>query len=65
MGFADQIYHKTKLKKDAVPFRRTYGSMSSEKIKAMEKNVEDLQRDDLVETTHSDGAAPSLLEPIA
>ena len=24
MGFCDRIYHKTKLKKDAVPFRRTY-----------------------------------------
>ena len=27
VGFCNQIYHKIKLKKDAVPFRRTYGSM--------------------------------------
>ena len=63
MGFCDRIYHKTKFKKDAVPFRRTYGSMSFEKRKAMKKIVEDLERDDLVEPTHSDWAAPSLLLP--
>ena len=63
MGFYDQSYHKIKLKKDAVPFRRTYGSMSFEKKKAMKKIVEDLERDDLVEPTHSDWAAPSLLVP--
>ena len=33
MGFCDRIYHKIKFKKDAVPFRRTYGSMSFEKKK--------------------------------
>ena len=32
-----QNYHKIKLKKDAVPFRRTYGSMSFEKRKATKK----------------------------
>ena len=37
MGFYDRIYHKTKLKKDALPFRRTCGSMSFEKIKATKK----------------------------
>ena len=63
MGFCDRIYHKIKLKKDAVPFRRTYGSMSFEKREAMKKIVENLERDDLVETTHSDWAAPSLLVP--
>ena len=63
MGLRDQIYHKIKLKNDAVPFRRTYGSMSFEKRKAMKKIVEDLERDDLVEPTHSDWAAPSLLVP--
>ena len=63
MGFCQRIYHKIKLKKYAVPFRRTYGSMSFEKRKAMKKNVEDLERDDLVEPTHSDKAAPSLLVP--
>ena len=63
MGFWDRIYHKIKLKKYAVPFRRTYGSLSFEKRKAMKKNVEDLERDDLVEPTHSDKAAPSLLVP--
>ena len=31
--------------------------------KAMKKIVEDLERDDLVEPTHSDWAAPSLLVP--
>ena len=35
--------------------------MSFEKRKAMKKIVEDLERDDLVEPTHSDWAAPSLL----
>ena len=45
-GFCDRIYHKIKLKKDVVPFRRTYGSMSIEKRKAMKKPVEDLERDD-------------------
>ena len=63
MGFCDRIYHKIKLKKDAVPFRCTYGSMSFEKRKAMKKNVEELERDDLVEPTNSDWAAPSLLVP--
>ena len=63
MGFCDRIYHKIKLKKDAVPFRRTYSSMSFEKRKAMKKIVEDLKRDDLVEPLHSDWAAPSLLVP--
>ena len=43
MGFCDRIYHKIKLKSDAVPFRRTYGSMSFEKRKAMKKIVEDLE----------------------
>ena len=38
MGFCDRIYHKIKLKKDAVPFRRTYGSMSFEKKKTHEEN---------------------------
>ena len=37
--------------------------MSFEKRKAMKKIVEDLERDDLVEPTHSDWAAPSLLVP--
>ena len=46
-----------------MPFRRTYGSMSFEKRKAMKKIVEDLERDDLVEPKHSDWAAPSLLVP--
>ena len=55
--------HKIKFKKDAVPFRRTYGSMSFEKIKAMKKIVEDLERDNLVEPTHSDWAAPPLRVP--
>ena len=63
MGFCDRIYHKIKLKKDALPFSRTYSSMSFEKTKAMKKIVEDLYQDDLVELTHSDSAAPSLLVP--
>ena len=63
MGFCDQIHHKFNLKKDAAPFRRTYGSLSFEKREAMKKIVEDLERDDLVEPTHSDWAAPSLLVP--
>ena len=63
MRFCERIYRKITLKKDAVPFRRTYGSMSFEKRKAMKKVVEDLEREDLVEPTHSDWAAPSLLEP--
>ena len=37
VGFCDRIYHKMKLKKDVVAFRRTYGSMSFEKIKVMKK----------------------------
>ena len=37
--------------------------MSFEKRKAMKKIVEDLERDDLVEPTHSDWAAPPLLVP--
>ena len=44
-GFCDQIYQKLKLKKDAVPLRRTYGSVSLEK-KTIEKIVEDLKLDD-------------------
>ena len=43
-----------------MPFRRTYGIMSFEK-KSMKKIVEDLERDDLVELTHSNWAAQSLL----
>ena len=63
MEFCDRIYQKIKLRKDAVPFRRTYGSLSFEKIKAMKNIVEDLERHNLVEATHSDWAAPSLLVP--
>ena len=37
--------------------------MSFEKRKAMKKIVEDLERDDLVEPTHSDWATPSLPVP--
>ena len=37
MAFCDRIYHKIKLKKDAVPFRRAYGSMCLQKSKAMKK----------------------------
>ena len=61
MGFCDRTHHKINLKKDRAPYRRTYGSLSFEKQKAMKKIVEDLERDDLVELTHSDWAAPSLL----
>ena len=43
--------------------RHTYGSTSFEKRKALKKIVEDLERDDLVEPTDSDWAAPSLLVP--
>ena len=46
-----------------MPFRHTYGSMSFEKRKAMKKIVEELERDYLVEPTHTDWAAPSLLVP--
>ena len=63
MGFCDRIHHKINLKKDAPPFRRSYGSMSFEKRKAMKKIVEDLERVDLVKPTHSDLAAQSLLVP--
>ena len=38
MGFCDRIYNNIKLKKDAVPFRRTYSSMSFENTKATKKN---------------------------
>ena len=60
--FATEVIIK-KFKRDAVPFRRTYGSMSFEKRKAMKKNVEDLERNDFVEPTYSDWAATSLLVP--
>ena len=63
IGFCNRTHHKIKLKKDAAPFRRTYGSMSFEKRKTMKEIVEDLERDDLVEPTHSDWAALSLLVP--
>ena len=63
MGFCDRIHYKIKLKKDAAPFRRTYGSMSFGKRKAMKKIVEELERDELVEPTHADWAAPSILVP--
>ena len=46
-----------------MPLRRTYGSMSFEKRKAMKKIVDDLEGDDLVEATHSDRAAQTLLVP--
>ena len=62
-GFCNRIYHKINIKKDAVPFRRTYGSLSFEKRKSMKKIVEDLKRDDLVESTHTNWAALSLLVP--
>ena len=63
MGFCDRIYHKIKLKKDALPFRRTYGSMNFEKSKAKKKCFEDLERDDIFEPTHSDWLAPLLFAP--
>ena len=31
MAFCDRVYHKIKIKKGAVPFRRTYGSMGFKK----------------------------------
>ena len=37
MGFYNRIYHKIKLEKDALPFRRTCGSMSFEKREATKK----------------------------
>ena len=37
--------------------------MNLEKSEAIKKIVEDLERDDLVEQTHSDWAAPTLLVP--
>ena len=52
-----------KIKKDAVPFKCTYGSMSVEKRKAMKQTVEELEGDNLVEPKHSDWASPSLLVP--
>ena len=53
MEFCTRVYLEIKIKKDAVSFRRTFGSMSFEKTKFHEKSVEDLERDDLVEPTHS------------
>ena len=38
LEYCDQIYHETKLKKDVVLFRGTYGSMSFEKRKAIKKS---------------------------
>ena len=39
MGFCDRDYHKIKVKKDAVHFRRKYGTMSFAKRKAIKKIV--------------------------
>ena len=61
LGFCNKIKYKTKLEKDAKPFRRSYGSMSFEKQKAIKKIVEDLEEVNLVEPTHSYWAAPSIL----
>ena len=63
MGNCNRIHQKNKLKKDAALFRRTYVSMSFEKRKTTKKTVKDLKRDDLIEPTLSDWAAPSLLVP--
>ena len=63
LGFCDRIKHTIKLKDDHKPFRRAYGNMSFEKRKAMKKLVEDLVSTGLVEPTHSDWAAPSILVP--
>ena len=69
MGLCNQIYHKVKIKKDAVQMQcrccadavQTYIRQHEllEK-KAMKKIVEDFKRDEF-EPTHSDWAAPSLL----
>ena len=52
MEFCTRVYLEIKFEKDAVSFRRTFGSMSFEKTNSM-KEVEDFERDDLVEPTHS------------
>ena len=46
-----------------MPFRQTHGGMRFVKKQEMEKIVEDLKPDDLVESTHSDWADPSLILP--
>ena len=61
LGYCDKIQHKIILTANAQPFRRAYGSMSFDKRKAMKKIVEDLEKSNLVEPTHSYWAAPSIL----
>ena len=53
MGFCDKHSQK-ELKMNALQFRRKEGSMSLEIRKSMEKIVENLEQDALVEPTHSD-----------
>ena len=53
--FLDQIYHKLPKKGDE-SFRRTYDSIVVEKRKLLKKIVEELERDDSVETTQLDWA---------
>ena len=63
LGFNNQIEHQIKLKPNAQPFRRAYGSMSFDKRKAMKKIVEGSAEADQITPTHSDCAAPSILVP--
>ena len=54
MEFCDLIYHQRVLKKHGALFRRAYGSLSFEQRKGRKMIVEDLERDETVEPTHSD-----------
>ena len=63
LGFSDKIRHKRKLSADAKPFRWACGSIGFEKQKAIKKIVEDLEKSNLVEPTHSNWAArPNLFK---
>ena len=47
----------------AVPFKRCYNSMSRERRKVLQGKIDALLEADLIEPTHSEWAAPSLLVP--
>ena len=63
LGFNLQTEHQFQLKPNAHPFRRAHRNMSFDKRKTMKKVVEGLAEADLITSSASDSAAPSIFDP--
>ena len=63
LGRCDLHKLQIKLKENAQPSRVPYRSMNPSKRKALKEFVENLQENNLIEPTHSEWAAPTVLVP--